>query len=336
MNRFADFSTRLATWVTILAVLALGVVIFRDFLFGDKIPLYVDMGGDSADISYPYHILHSEYLRQLGMFSWSFQVGMGQNLFPSIGSILLSTVIWLPKATIAKAIVYQHLLYVVTSGLLFARFLAARGLTFGSSLLGAVLRSFSAYMCVGSCWYFHATEVVCFTLLLFAAGHAVDDGCWPYLVLGVVVVALIGAFHLYLCALFLCFYVPVRLIERYSWQPLPILRASVLLAAAAILGVGLSAIVSLSSVYALMNSPRGSGLTPLVRQLSSFPVFGLESPLHYITAALRPFANDLLGTGYDFRGWQNYLEAPLSYCGLFFLWSCFLKRLSEPRGASGW
>jgi len=141
----------------------------------------------------------------------------------------------------------------------------------------------------------------------------------PYLVLGVVVVTLIGAFHLYLCALFLCFYVPVRLIERYSWQPLPILRASVLLAAAAILGVGLSAIVSLSSVYALMNSPRGSGLTPLVRQLSSFPVFGLESPLHYITAALRPFANDLLGTGYDFRGWQNYLEAPLSYCGLFSL-----------------
>jgi len=93
MNRFADSSTRLATWVTILAVLALGVVIFRDFLFGDKIPLYVDMGGDSADIFYPYHILHSEYLRQLGMFSWSFQVGMGQNLFPSIGSILLSTVI---------------------------------------------------------------------------------------------------------------------------------------------------------------------------------------------------------------------------------------------------
>src|SRR5439155_16908000 len=144
--------------------------------------------------------------------------------FPSLGSILLTPVIWLPKGVIAKAIVYQHLLYVAISGLLFARFLAGRGLTFESSLLGAVLLSFSAYMCMGSCWYFHAIEVVCFTFLLFAVGHAVDRGRWHYLVLGVAVVSLIGAFHLYLSALLLCFYVPVRLIERYSWQPLPILR----------------------------------------------------------------------------------------------------------------
>jgi hypothetical protein len=37
MNRFADSSTRLTTWVTMFAVLTLGVVIFRDFLFGDKV-----------------------------------------------------------------------------------------------------------------------------------------------------------------------------------------------------------------------------------------------------------------------------------------------------------
>jgi uncharacterized membrane protein YfhO len=34
---------------------------------------------------------------------------------------------------------------------------------------------------------------------------------------------------------------------------------------------------------------------------------------------LKPFANDMLGTGNDFRGWQNYLEAPLTYCGLLCL-----------------
>jgi uncharacterized membrane protein YfhO len=302
-----------------LVLVVLGLLLYRNFICGDNTLLYIDMGGDSADVFYPSYVLRSEYLRHVGMFSWSFQVGMGQNLFPSLGSILLTPVIWLPKGMIAKAIVYQHLLYVVISGLLFARFLAGRGLTFESSLLGAVLLSFSAYMCMGSCWYFHATEVVCFTFLLFAVGHAVDRGRWPYLVLGVAVVGLIGAFHLYLSALLLCFYVPVRLIERYSWQPLPILRGSVRLAGAAILGVGVSAIVAVSSVYALFNSPRGSGLTPLTRKLSSFPVFGLESHLHYITAALRPFANDLLGTGYDFRGWQNYLEAPMSYCGLLSL-----------------
>jgi len=305
--------------VVAFALLILGVLIFWDFVFGNKVLLYKDVGSDSVNIFYPYYVLRSDYLRHVGMLSWSFQLGMGQNLYPYLGSVLIAPVIWLAKGAIAKALVYQHLLYVVISGLLFARFLADRGLTFASCLLGALLLSFSAYMCIGSCWYFHAYEVVCFTFLLFAAEQAVGRGYWLYLVLAVAVVSLLGAFHLYLCALLLCFYVPARLIERFSWQPVPILRVCATLAAAAALGIGLSAIVSASSLYALLNSPRGSGIASKAGTLSSLLVFGLESPSHYITAVLRPFANDLLGTGSDFRGWQNYLEAPLSYCGLICL-----------------
>jgi hypothetical protein len=77
--------------------------------------------------------------------------------------------------------------------------------------------------------------------------------------------------------------------------------------------------VKLGSFYAIINSARGSGPTSLLRTLSSTPIFTLESSLHYLTAILRPFANDMLGTGSDFRGWQNYLEAPMSYCGLISL-----------------
>jgi uncharacterized membrane protein YfhO len=302
-----------------LALVVLGLLLYRNFIFGDNTLLYRDMGGDSADIYYPYYIHISDYLRHEGLPSWSFCVGMGQSLFPYLGTVLVTPVVWLTKGAIAKALVYQHLVYLATSGILFGRFLAERGLTFASCLLGALLLSFSAYMCMGSCWYSHATEVVCFTFLLFAAEQAAGRGRWHYLVLAVAAIGFLSAFHLYLCALLLSFYVPLRLIERYSWQPVAILRASVLLAAGAVLGVGLSAIVTLGSFYTLTNSPRGSGLTPLVRPVSSTPIFRLESHSHYITAVLRPFGNDLLGTGSDFRGWQNYLEAPLTYCGLLCL-----------------
>src|ERR1700737_3561963 len=98
-----------------------------------------------------------------------------------------------------------------------------------------------------------------------------------------------------------------------------ILRVCLVLAAVAAVGVGLGAIITLPNLYGLLSSPRGSGSVSSAATLSSFPVFGLESNLHYITAALRPFANDLLGTGTKFRGWQNYLEAPVTYCGLFCL-----------------
>jgi membrane protein YfhO len=308
-----------ATMAIGLTVIVLGLLIYRNFVFGDRTLLYKDMGVDSINVFYPNYALRSDYLRHEGIFSWSFQVGMGQNLFPSLSGLVLTPVIWLPKSAIAKAIVYQHLLYVGLSGLLFGGFLLRRGLSFASSVLGALLLCFSAYMCMGSCWYFHAYEVVCFTLLLFAAEHAVSRGRWAYLVPAVTVVGFLGAFHLYLGALLLCFYVPARLIERFSWQPRPLFRRSVALAAASLLGVGLGAILSVNSFYALLNSPRGSGLTSLAGPLSSTSILGQASSLHYMTAILRPFGNDLMGTGDHFRGWQNYLEAPMSYCGLISL-----------------
>jgi len=307
---------RFCITVVTFALVVLWLLVYRHFIFGGGTLLYKDVGVDSINIYYPRYVLVSDYIRNEGIPSWSFRVGMGQNIFSSLSALLISPVVWLAKGTIARALVYQHLLYVLLSGLLFALFLANRGLAFASCLLGALLLSFSAYMCMGSCWYFHANEVVCFTFLLFAAEQAASRGRWIYLVPAVTIVGFLGAFHLYLAALFLCFYVPARLIERFSWQPLPILRTSALLAAAALLGVGLGAILSFSSFYGLVNSPRGAGPTSLVGQLSSKPIFGWESSLHYMTAVLRPFGNDLIGTGNDFRGWQNYLEAPMTYCGL--------------------
>jgi Bacterial membrane protein YfhO len=307
------------TAVVTLALVMLWLLVYEHFIFGSGTLLYKDVGVDSINIYYPRYVLVSEYIRDEGIPLWSFRVGMGQSIFPSLSALLITPVVWLAKGAIAKALVYQHLLYVVLAGLLFASFLMTRGLVFASCLLGALLLSFSAYMCMGSCWYFHANEVVCFTFLLFAAEQAATRGRWVYLVPAVTIVGFLGAFHLYLGALLLCFYVPARLIERFSWQPLPILRTSLLLAAAALLGVGLGAVLSVNSFYGLVNSPRGAGPTSLVGQLSSKPIFGLESSLHYMTAVLRPFGNDLIGTGNDFRGWQNYLEAPMTYCGLLCL-----------------
>src|SRR5438874_840819 len=319
-SRLRSRSRRLfRTAAVALVLVVLWLLVYQHFIFGQGTLLYKDVGVDSINIYYPRYVLVSDYIRDEGIPSWSFRVGMGQNIFSSLSALLITPVVWLAKGAIARALVYQHLLYVMLSGLFFARFLANRGLAFASCLLGALLLSFSAYMCMGSCWYFHANEVVCFTFLLFAAEQAASRGRWVYLAPAVTIVGFLGAFHLYLAALFLCFYVPVRLIERFSWQPLPILRTSALLAAAALLGVGLGAILSVNSFYGLMNSPRGAGPSSLVGQLSSKPIFGLESSLHYMTVVLRPFGSDLMGTGNDFRGWQNHLEAPMTYCGLLSL-----------------
>jgi hypothetical protein len=298
--------------------MALALVLFRSFVWGPNTLLYKDIGGDSLNVSYPYYVLLSDYIRQVGLPSWTFRIGMGQNLFPYIGTILVSPVVWLPHEAIARALVYQHFIYVLIAGLFFARFLALRGLNFVSCLLGALLLSFSGYLCMGSCWYFHATEVVCFTILLFAAESAVSRGRWIHLVLAVALMGFFSVFHLYLCALFLCFYVPLRAF-LLAGRKRAAIRVTLLVGGAAFLGAGLSAILSIGSFHSLWSSPRGAGPSSLTGTLSSTGIFGLEAPKHYWTALARFYANDLLGTGSDFRGWQNYLEAPMMYCGLISL-----------------
>lgn len=302
-----------------LSLLIAGLLIFRKFLFGGAVLLYKDIGSDSLNVFYPYLVHLSDYIRLEGLPSWSFHVGMGQSLSYFTGYLIWQPIIWLSRELIPRALVFQHLFKILIAGLLFLRFLQLRGLNFPASLLGSFCLSFSAYMCMGSCWYTLADEVICFTFLLFAVEMAVTERRWIYMPLAIALASLVSVFHLYLSALLLCFYVSGRLLERFSWQPRAILRTCISLAATAALGLGVVAITSVSNFYALLNSPRGSGTTSLATALRSFPVFGLESRLHYITASLRPFANDILGTGSDFRGWRNYLEAPMTYCGLFCL-----------------
>ena len=295
-----------------------GALIFRDFLFGNSVLIYKDAGSDSINDYYPSFVHLSEYIRSHGFPSWSFSAGMGQDLSYLAGYLVLEPVTLLPKDLIAPALVYQHLTKVLIAGLLFFGFLRLRGLRTIASLAGSLLLSYSAYMSMGACWYPLADEVFCFAGILFALELALERGLWFVLAPVVALTGAIDAFHLYLCALFLLLYVPLRLFGQYGWRPRTLLRISFQLAGSAALGAGLAAVLALPNLYAMLNSPRGSGAGSFLVTLKSIPVLGFESRLHNITAALRLFGNDILGTAEGFKGWQNYLEAPLGSTAVSF------------------
>lgn len=314
-----SWKKRRSCFVTVsagLCLLLVGGLIFREFLFRDAVLLYKDIGSDSV-VGYHAHFVHfSRYIHSHGFPSWSFCLGMGQDLICFAGYLIWQPVTLLPPHLIAPALVFQHIGKVVVAGLLFFRFLQLRGLQSPAPLLGALLLSFSAYMCIGSCWYSFTDEVVCYATILLGTELALQNRPWLILAFAVGIAGLINPFHLYLCALFLSLYVPSRLFAECGPKPRMILGVCFRVAAVATLGVGLGAIVTLPSLQTILSSPRGSGATPATTMLRTSPLFGLESPLHYITALLKPFANDIVGTASNFHGWQNYLEAPLTYCGL--------------------
>ena len=298
------------------ALLVVGALIFWQFLVGDALLLYKDIGSDSIQSYYPEFVHLSHYIRTVGYPSWSFYVGMGQDLAYLAGHLIWQPVTWLPKSWIAHGLVWQHLAKVLLVGLLFFRFLQLRGLRALAPLLGSLLLAFSGYMAIGTCWYPLADEVVAFAAVLLGCELAIQRGRWLLLAFSVAATGIVNPFFLYLCALFLVCYVPLRLFAEHGWRPTVIARACLILAAVAVVGVALGAVITLPYLYAILNSPRGLATTPLTTALLGKPVFGFESAAHYLTALYRPFANHIMGVGADFRGWQNYLEAPLTYCGL--------------------
>ena len=314
---------KLRSWrlhlLVVFVLLIPGGAIFWPFLFGDAVLLYRDIGRDSLTSYYTDFVHLSNYLRSDGFPSWSFHIGMGQDMAYATGFLFLEPVSWLPARFIAQALVYQHLLKVIIAGVFFFRFLKLRRTPLPVALLGSLLIGFSAYMTLGSCWYLPAEELLVFSAILLGAETALRRGRWLLLATAVAFVGMINPFYLYLCALFLGCYVPAALVARHGWQAGPMFKRSVVLATVTFLGVAVGAIITLPYLNVVLNSPRGSGATNSLATLSSFPIFGFESGAHYGTALLRSYANDLAGTGDGFRGWQNYFEAPQTYCGLLCL-----------------
>jgi uncharacterized membrane protein YfhO len=305
--------------VAALILLCVGLAIFWRFVFGDGLLLYRDIGSDSLTSYYADFVHLSKYIRTDGFPSWSFHIGMGQDLAYATGFLFLEPVTWLPARFIAQALVFQHLLKMLVAGLLFFRFLQLQRAPAPVAVLGSLVVAFSAYMTMGSCCSLFQEEVLVFTALLLGVEIALRRGRWLLLVFSVALVGLINPFHLYLCALFLVCYVPLRISARSGWEPGLILKRSLALAALSALGVALAAMITLPYLKVVLDSPRGAGATNSLPVLASLPVFSLESAAHYVTALLRPFCNEFLGTGDAFRAWQTYIEAPQTYCGLICL-----------------
>ena len=95
MTDFARRYPRLIFLLPTFCLLLLGGLSFRDLVFGDRVLLYRDIGSDSFTDYYPWFVHFSDYIRNDGIPSWSFSVGMGQDIFYLVGYLILEPVTWL-------------------------------------------------------------------------------------------------------------------------------------------------------------------------------------------------------------------------------------------------
>ena len=118
-------------------------------------------------------------------------------------------------------------------------------------------------------------------------------------------------------------YIIFRLFEANERDPKKIFSLLTKLFFLGATGVAMSSFFFINSIQLILESPRGSSDASYFNALFSKPIWDFEGvasgKTHYLTALMRLFSCDILGTGSNFKGWYNYLEAPLFYCGLISL-----------------
>lgn len=313
-----------ATFLAAGVLLLLLLITFGSFLFGDRLFLFKDIGSDTINVFYPqlYHI--ADYLATEGIPKWSFNQGMGQNVYPiSLNDPFNWLLYMMGPGNLAYGIAWVEMLKLFVGGMFFFGFLRTLKMGNLTSIVGAVLYSFSGFMLVGSGWYIFSTEGVYMALFLWGFERLFQKKSWWMFSLAVFLIAFNMPVNLYLMSLFLLLYSGLRIYEEHGGDLKKFGQVYFSMILWGALGFLMSMGMLVAIVDQIANSPRVSGESAFFDSLMAKGI-GFTESKEGLTIIGRLFANDFFyGAAYDtntgqlnYKGWYNYLEAPALYCGL--------------------
>jgi uncharacterized membrane protein YfhO len=305
----------------LLGAIVLGCLfIFKGFLTFEKIYLFKDIGSDSINMYVPWITQLSDYIKANGVPTWTFSQGMGQNIFPLwLGDFFSNFLMLLSKDNIPYAFAYMEVLKIILCGFVFYKYLSELKVKPFVACIGAFLFAFSGYIILGSCWIIFSVEALYIATILYGFERWLNRGKWLWLVVGLTCMSLLQPFLLFPYSVFLVLYAPVRYNDVHdgNWKKFPMFVIKTI--GLSVIGVAISGYQLLPDLLQYIESPRVGGEARLIDKLKAQPVFGIADDWLRFTTTFRAFGSDMLGTGSAFQGWQNYLEAPLFYCGILCL-----------------
>jgi len=312
------FRKELIAMLGILALLC--VIVFHKFISGYSVYLFKDIGSDTLNAFYPSFVHIAEILWKGSIPGWSFEQGLGQNVFPfSLNDPTVYLLYLLGGKNLSFGIIWVEIFKILGSGLLFFLLLKKIGVGAIAGYTGGLLYAFSGFMIIGGSWYGFSTLGLYLALMLFSFELLYSEDKWWLFPISISLIATQNFVSLYTCSLFLFSYVLFKVFgdEKVNLKKLPPLFSRML--ALGMLGVLISSVFSIPNLLQMLDSPRVLGASSQMIELASIPIFELGNAHYLITLLMRTFSSDLLGNGNDYKGWGNYLEAPLSYCGLITL-----------------
>lgn len=315
-----DFFEHLGNKAPLLAlglILFIGFIVFKDFLLFEKAYTFKDIGSDSYNSSYPFLCHEAEYISKYGIPKWSFSFGMGQSMFPFMFRDPFDIFLYLVgKDHILYGLMYKELAKIVLGGLVFFYYLKMLNRSDYSAIIGSMLFAFCGFNVLGSAWYLFSFESFNIALILLAYERLVAKQNWYLFPIAIFLICLSQPFNLYVYSIFIIIYTLLRHVQTDKFTPKAIGNTVGQMIGLGLIGILLSAPFFIENIFQLLESPRGGGTNSYANLLSGAPMFNVADPMQMGTSIMRFFSSDILGNGTDFKGWTNYLEAPLFYCGL--------------------
>ncbi len=316
-------------------MLLVGVIcflLFKDFIFLKKIYLFKDIGSDTVNMYYPLLVNLSESMSNNGIPYWSFSQGLGQNVFPLwISDLFSNFIMFFSKPNLPKVVVFMELCKIMLCAIIFFKYLQQLRLTNFSAMIGGLLYAFTGYVILGGTWIIFSTEAVYVAVILYGFEKWLNEKKWLVFLLGIFLLSILQPFYLYSYTIFLSLYIIVRYNETRAFDWKGFIMFTLKTVGIAVLAVAITAFQFLPDVLMLLESPRVGGEAGLSATLKKHSLLGFADEMLRFTTTFRAFGSDMIGTGNNFRGWQNYLEAPILYCGILSLvtWPHVFKSINK-------
>ena len=302
-------------WILIGTILIISCILFRKFIFGKFVFIYDehDVSQDNINGLYPY--MYHIYKNKEGLSWWSFNSGLGNNMFPWIVTFFVSdpflaigSFFWNP---IENGFIYSHILKLLCISVVFYKYILLLTQNRSAALLTSIILSFSGFLMLNGQQYYYVNKILLFIFLLYSLEIYVQKDKKTLLFL-VLVLNLTDIYFFYQNSFFVLAYLIFKSIYNNEDFKTFFNRLYKILSLG-ILALLTSAVILFPYIYVLGSGPRVSTENIELGKMT----FSMHPIQFYFDLIGRIFSNNLSGNGLNY--FSDYLVIPEIYSGLLTL-----------------
>lgn len=288
--------------INVVIVSTVFVVLYHSVIFGDNTNMFIDIGADSINLSYPQLYLNANLSQ-----GYILNNGLGQYM-PGIWYTMLQPFNWVRLVVhdiVAANLIALYLEYLVTAifAYLFFRKHAGRDVV---AVLGSILWTYSGYMVL---WGQHGFNMplAYFTCAMYFLQCMLDkERKGIFIVVPLTFLAINSYYFFYMSGLFMALYTAgYCIIKKCSIKHC--LRELVRLFLMGVASICIGAVGLLPSLRTFLVSARTSVAEQKTHDF-------LNNSQYMFSVIGRLLSNDIFGVGNDYTGYYNYYESAMLAC----------------------